>query len=868
MTTTAPLAPPGSEAPPTIQLAQLDRTQLFQQLDTSQHGLASEEAERRLARNGANEPTPPSRFGALRQLVRLVVNPLILLLLVASAVAYLVGDPIDATIILVLVTLSVIIDFIQTTRSQRAEQRLRTQVTPTATVLRDGTWGEQPRRELVPGDLIRLSAGDAVPADARLLEARDLHVQQAALTGEPFPAEKGVTDAPAASSALADNPNVVLMGTSVAGGSGTAVVLATGRSTAFGDIAQRLAAAAPETEFDRGLRQFSLLLARTVIFLVLFVLVVNLVIKHTDPLQTLLFAVALAVGMTPEFLPVVTQETLGQGALRMARKKVIVKHLAAIENFGSMDILGSDKTGTLTSGEMMLDQALDPLGRPSQRTLLLGYVNSSLESGIRNPLDAAILAHGQLDIGAYHKVDEIPYDFERRRLSIVVKTGSQLVLITKGAPESVLPLCTRYEVAATPGQLTSASPAEAQPAAQALDASLRARCQTTYEQLSAQGERVLALAYRHLPIQQGYHVADETDLTLIGYLAFLDPVLPDAAQLLSALHRDGVEVKIVSGDNELVARHVCQQAGMNVGRIVLGDEVDKLGDPALQPVAEKTAVFARVSPAQKNRIMLALKARKHAVGYLGDGINDAPSLHVADVGISVANAVDVAKDAAEVILLERSLQVLHDGVREGRIAFGNVLKYMLMVTSSNFGNMLSMAGAALVLPFLPMTATQVLVNNFLYTISQVAIPFDNVDASLVDKPHHWNVALIRDYMVRIGPVSSIFDFLTFWAMLNLFHASQPLFHTGWFVESLATQTLVVLVIRTMGNPLKSRPSVLLLIAVVVTVLLGLVLPYSPLAGPLGFVPLPPGFFLFLILATAAYLLLVEVVKRRVVAGSV
>ncbi len=464
-----------------------------------------------------------------------------------------------------------------------------------------------------------------------------------------------------------------------------------------------------------------------------------------------------------------------------------------------------------------------------------------------------------MDISGYHKVDEIPYDFDRRRLSIVVDSGGQRLLITKGAPESVLTQCTRYETAAPAGQPAAVKP---------LDADARARCQTTYQQLSAQGERVLAVAERQVPQQQAYHVADEVDLTLVGYLAFLDPPLQDAAEVLAALRQDGVELKILTGDNELVARHVCQQVGLNVERIVLGDELDHMSDPALQSVAESTAVFARVSPAQKNRIMLALKARKHVVGYMGDGINDAPSLHVADVGISVANAVDVAKDAAEVILLERSLRVLHDGVLEGRKAFGNVMKYLLMVTSSNFGNVLSMAGAAIVLPFLPMTATQVLVNNFLYTISQVAIPTDNVDAEFIDRPHHWDIALIRDYMVRIGPISSIFDFLTFWVMLDVFHASQKLFHTGWFVESLATQTLVVFVIRTMGNPLKSRPSRPLAITTAAIVLVGMLLPISPLAGALGFVPLPAGFFLFLAAATAGYLLLVEIVKRRVVAGRI
>ncbi|MGO8950634.1 MAG: magnesium-translocating P-type ATPase [Ktedonobacterales bacterium] len=860
MTTTSPVAAPSQAANATSQLYQLGRTPLLQQLDATDKGLASSEAKQRLAHSGPNEPARPPRFNALRQLLSLFTNPMILILIIASAISALVGDRVDATIIIILVLLSVTVDFIQTYRSQRAEERLRTQIAPTASVLRDGTWTELPRSQLVPGDIIRLSAGDLVPADARLLEANQLHVLQAALTGESFPAEKDAADSTTTSSSPAESSNIVLMGTTVASGSGTAVVIGTGRATAFGDIAERLGAKPPETEFDRGIRQFSLLIARTVIFLVLFVLVFDLALKRENPLQTLLFAVALAVGLTPEFLPLITQETLGQGAMHMAQQKVIVKHLAAIENFGSMDTLCSDKTGTLTSGEMVLDRYIDPLGHMSDRTLLLAYVNSSLETGIRNPLDAAIVAHGQLDISAYQKVGEIPYDFDRKRLSVVVDTAGKRLLITKGAPENVLPECTSYEMAA----------ADTQPApVKALDDASRASCQSTDQQLSAQGYRVLAVAYREVPQHQAYRVVDETDLTLIGYVTFLDPPLKDAGEMLDALRADGVEVKILTGDNELVARHVCEQVGLNVDHIVLGDDLVHMSDPALQPIAESTAVFARVSPAQKNRIMLALKTRKHVVGFLGDGINDAPSLHVADVGISVASAVDVAKDAAEVILLERSLRVLHNGVMEGRKAFGNVFKYLMMVTSSNFGNVLSMAVAAVVLPFLPMTATQVLVNNFLYTTSQVTIPTDNVDAVLIDKPHHWDIGLIRDFMVRIGPISSIFDFLTFWVMLAVFHASQPLFHTGWFVESLATQTLVVFVIRTIGNPLKSRPSWPLAITTVVIVLIGMVLPYiSPLAGPLGFTPLPAGFFLFLVAATAAYLLMVQGAKRWVFAKRV
>ncbi len=822
-----------------------DLSALLEKLQATESGLSTEEAQRRLVQYGANEPAPARRFATIQQFLSFLLNPLVIILLVASLISAILGEQLNAAIIALLVMLSVVINFVQTYRSQQAADRLRAQVAPTATVLRDSAWSELQRRNLVPGDIIRLSAGDLVPADARLIQARDLHVQQAALTGESLPAEKSAEHAPAPSRSLADAPYMVLLGTSVVSGTATAVVTATGRATAFGDIVLRLATKPPEMEFDRGIRRFGFLIMRTVIFLVLFVLVINLAF-HRPALESLLFAVALAVGLTPEFLPMITTVTLGQGALRMARRKVIVKHLPAIQNFGSMDILCSDKTGTLTTGEMTLDQCISPLGVESDHVLLLAQLNSLYDTGIKSPLDAAILQETQQDTSDYRKLDELPFDFERRRLSIVVQRGDERLLITKGAPESVLEVCTRYEAD------------EAQPQ---LDADARTRCETTYQNLSAQGYRTLAVAYRSVPMQPQYQLTDEIEMTLAGYVAFIDPPVAGARDVLEALRRDGVEVKILTGDNDLVARHICGQVGLDTSRIVLGDDLDRLSDPALQHVAEQTTLFARVSPAQKNRIILALKARKHVVGFLGDGINDAPSLHVADVGISVASAVDVAKDAADIILMERSLQVLHQGVLEGRKAFGNVMKYLLMGTSSNFGNMFSMAGAALFLPFLPMLPTQILLNNFLYDLSQVTIPTDNVDATFIEKPHRWNIDLIRDFMIYIGPISSIFDFLTFWVMLVVFHASETLFHTGWFVESLATQTLVLFIIRTGGNPLRSRPSRPLTMTTLAIVLVGVLLPITPLASVLGFTPLPLLYFLFLGLAIAIYLLLVEIVKR-------
>jgi Mg2+-importing ATPase len=813
------------------------------QIATPPLGLTSEEARRRLAASGPNEPAAARRVSLAQEMLPSLANPLVLILLLASVIAFFAGEHWNALIIVAMVVLSVALNSVQTFRSRKAADALRARVAPTARVLRDGAETTVPRREVVPGDVVVLAAGDLVPADATLLEEEDLHVQEAALTGESLPVEKEVHPE--------DPKNAegrVFLGTSVVSGSARALVTATGPATQFGDIAARLSAKPPETEFDRGTRVFGLFILRTVVFLVFFVLLVNLAL-HRPALDSLLFAVALAVGLTPEFLPMITAVTLARGAVRMARKKVIVKHLAAIQNFGSVDVLCSDKTGTLTTGLLTLGGRLGPSGDACERPFELAFLNSSFETGIRSPLDEAIRqAPPPADSSGWNKVDEVPFDFERRRLSIVAERGGQRILVTKGAPESVLQCSSAYET----GEGGRTAP---------LDAAARERAQATYLAASARGERVVAVAYRLSP-PVPCEIADERDLVLAGFLTFADPPREDAAHMLKVLRRDGVRVQILTGDGEPAARHVCARVGLPQVKILLGDEVDRMSDTALAHAAEETDVFARVSPAQKTRILLSLKRRGHVVGFLGDGINDAPSLHTADVGISVASGVEVAREAAEIILLEPGLNVLHAGILEGRRAFGNVMKYLLMGTSSNFGNMFSMAGASLFLPFLPMLPTQILLNNFLYDLAQVTIPTDNVDASFLRRPRHWDIRLIRDFMIYIGPVSSIYDFLTFWALLSLFHAGETLFHTGWFIESLATQTLVLFVIRTAGNPLKSRPSLPLALTTVGVVAVGVALPYSPLAGRLGFTPLPGGYFLFLAGVTVTYLVLVEVVKRR------
>jgi Mg2+-importing ATPase len=809
--------------------------------------LSEQEAKRRLEEFGPNEPLATKHHAVVVEILRRFTNPLVAILVMASVASAIVRDFVNAAIVVTIVMLSVVVEFVQTHRSQRAAEVLTARVAQTATVLRDGTWREISRRLVVPGDVVRVAAGDMVPADARLFEAKDLHVSEAALTGESLPVEKTIPDASA-----------LLMGSSVVSGTGTALVTLTGSKTAFGGIAQTLAARPPPSEFERGTARFSIFILKTVLFLVLFVFVATAALRK-DPLESLLFAVALAVGLTPEFLPMIVTVTLTRGAVRMADAKVIVKNLAAIQNFGSMDILCSDKTGTLTTGEMTLERHVNPLGEDSERPLLLGYVNSYFQSGIDNPLDqavlqkaklnpldSAVLRHDHPDISGYTKVDEIPFDFERRRVSIVAKRDGETIVVTKGAPEHVLAVCTTYEV---------------QDTTRALDADTRARCAATFEELGAKGYRVLAVAYARVGKCTLFSKEDECHLVLAGFLAFVDPPRDDARLVLSELRKEGVQVKVITGDSELVAAHVCECVGIGTKHLLRGSEIDKMSDPALAHRAERTHVFARVTPAQKSRILRALHSRGHVVGFLGDGINDAPSLHSADVGISVSSAADVAKDAANIVLLEPGLRVLLKGVLEGRRAFGNVMKYLLMGTSSNFGNMFSMAGAAVLLPFLPMLPTQILLNNFLYDLAQITIPSDNVDARFVRKPRRWNIDLIRRFMLVIGPVSSLYDFLTFYVLLKVFHASEALFHTGWFVESLATQTLVIFVIRTASSPFRSRPSRALIITTLGVVGLAVALPYLPGATLFGFVPLPGAFFAFLLVATVTYLVLVELVKR-------
>ena len=820
--------------------------ELMELLQGTAAGLTSAEAQRRLSLHGPNSMVAESRFAALANLLRFLINPLVIILLVASGVSLALGDSVGGLIIISMVLLSVLLNFFMEFQAHHAVEEIRKQVATTAAVIRDGREQEMPVAGLVPGDVIQLNAGDLVPADARLLAVKDLQVRESALTGESLCVEKTCSDLPTGKQGVADASNCVFMGTAVQTGIGTAVIARTGRNTAFGEIAQRLAVRPPETEFGRGIRHFGLMITRVIMLLVLFVLLVNIAF-HRPILESFLFSVALAVGMTPEMMPMIITVTLARGARRMTKKKVLVKQLSAIEDFGSIEILCSDKTGTLTEGEIELDRHVDIQGKDDDSVLRYIYMNSFFQAGIKSPLDAAILKHERPLIVEYQKVDEIPFDFNRKRLSVVVRHGDEHLLVSKGEAESIFTICQTVTIDGS---------------AEPFDESRRAQAVQTFQKLSAEGFRVLGVAARNVDKQDAYTTAAEKDMTLAGFAAFLDPPKEGIPAVLDALKQNGVSVVIMTGDNQYVTQKIAHDVGLKTECIVTGDQVEAMDDPALAYQAENGAIFARVSPEQKNRVIVALKARGHVVGYVGDGINDAPSLHTADVGISVMNGVDVAKDAAKIILLEKDLAVLNDGIIEGRRCFANIMKYIVMGTSSNFGNMFSMAAASLFLPFLPMLPTQILLNNFLYDVSQISIPSDNVDPALLHRPKRWRIEFIRQFMMIIGPISSIYDFLTFGVLLWVFHAASnaPLFHTGWFVESLATQTLVVFVIRTAGSPLKSRPSGPLLAAVLAIVAIAVVLPYTSLGRLMQFTALPLSLLGAIAFLAVSYLLLVQVVK--------
>ncbi|WER50450.1 magnesium-translocating P-type ATPase [Cupriavidus sp. WKF15] len=825
---------------------QLPVSALLEQVATSPDGLSSAVAASRLAQFGPNLIHGERKRALILQFLTKFRNPLVIILLTASALSAFTGDTVSFFIIGTIVIISVSLDFVQEYRAGQAADRLRQSVAIRGQVLRDGKPLEIPLAELVPGDVALLTAGDLIPCDGRVLEAKDFFVNQALLTGEPYPVEKTPGELPEETEILSAS-NTVLLGTSVISGTARVLMCRTGQNTALGEIADTLLVTAPPTAFEEGTHRFGNLIMRMTILLVLFVLLVN-AFFHRPWLESFLFAVALAVGLTPELLPMVVSVTLSRGALRMAARKVIVKRLASIHNLGSMDVFCTDKTGTLTEARIHLERHLDPLGRESQRVLELAYFNSFFETGLRSPLDDAILEHTEIDVSGWRKIDEVPFDFERRRVSVLLDNGTTRLLVVKGAPEDILRLSVSY------GLNGEADLPLHEAARKGIDAQ--------FEGLSKEGFRVLGIASRQVGMDHPHAVVgDETELVFAGFAAFLDPPKESAKAALAELAADGIAVKIITGDNELVTQHVFSQLGLPVVGVLTGAQIQQMDDPALAARVEQVNLFCRVAPTQKNRVILALKQRGHVVGYLGDGINDAPSLHSADVGISVDSAVDVAKAAADMILLERDLVVLHAGVQEGRRTFGNIMKYIMMGTSSNFGNMFSMAGASLVLPFLPMLPVQILLNNLLYDVSELPIPLDRVDDDYLSHPRHWDMNFIRNFMLIIGPVSSIFDFLTFYIMLTVFHAGERLFHTGWFIESMATQVLVIFIIRTRRNPFRSYPNPWLIACSLSVVAVAVLLPFTSAGVHLGFVAPPAFFFLILAAMLLFYLLAVEGMKQ-------
>ncbi len=810
-------------------------------------GLSAQEAAQRLSTHGPNQFGKSTQQPLLLLFLQRFKNPLVLILLIASTVSAFSGELANFFIINGIVLMSVTLDFVQEYRANTAAQKLRACVTLQTSVLRDGATQRIDASGVVPGDVVQLSAGDLIPADALVLLADDFFVKQALLTGESYPVEKHATPPGAEATDLASATNAVFMGTSVISGSASVLVVNTGAQTSMGEIAEHIARASAPSSFELGTRRFGMLIMRLTVLMVLFVLLAN-AWTHKPWLESFLFAVALAVGLTPELLPMVVSVTLARGALRMAQRHMIVKRQSAIQDLGSMDVLCTDKTGTLTEARIRMESHVDARGQSIERVLELAYFNSFFESGLKSPLDDAILAHEHIDVGTWTKIDEVPFDFERRRVSVLIDNGVQRWLVVKGAPDDIVGLCTHCE---------TSDPAQPQ----ALDAAALAQVQTQYHALEEQGFRALGIAWREVARDHPHAVVtDESALTLAGFAAFLDPPKASAGPALDALRDIGVAIKIVTGDSERVTLHVCAQLNIAVTAILTGRDLAAMDDRALQARVESVNLFCRVNPAQKERVIQALRARGHVVGYMGDGINDAPSLHAANVGISVDSAVDVAKAAADMILLEPDLQVLHEAVLEGRRTFGNIMKYLLMGTSSNFGNMFSMAGAALFLPFLPMLPTQILLNNILYDLSEITIPLDTVDAAELRRPRVLDMALIRNFMLVIGPISSLFDFLTFYVLLQVLHANEGLFQTGWFVESLCTQVLVIFVIRTRGSPLASRPHPYLIATSLTIVLAAALLPFSALGGYFGFVPPPAEFYLILGAMALSYLALVQTVK--------
>ncbi len=828
---------------------------ILKKLNTSLDGLTEEEAEKRLDDYGFNEVGGKVNKSIFARLFENFKNPLILLLIVLAVISYITGDISAAVVMVIMVALGVVLQFVQEMKADESAGKLKSMITTTATVIRNGVQKEIPLKMIVPGDIIHLSSGDMIPADVQLVTSKDLFVNQSALTGESLPVEKNITEGTWKNDL--ENPNMCFMGTNVESGTAIAIALTTGKDTYFGRLAKKTTTGErPMTSFDKGINDYTWLMIKLIFIMAPVVFLINGFTKG-NWFDAFLFAIAVAVGLTPEMLPMIVTVNLSQGALSMAKKKVIVKKLNAIQDFGAMDVLCTDKTGTITAGKVVLEKYLNIYGVDSDRVLKYAFINSFYQTGLRNVMDSAILSHRNDEEyysnieHKYLKIDEIPFDFMRKRMSVVVKNKrNEHVLICKGAIEEVLGLCNKYE-----------TKEGTEPFLGKMDSNISG----IIDNLHDDGFRVIAVAYRIFDDSRNeYSIDDESGLTLLGFLAFLDPPKDTAADAIAKAHKYNVEVKVLTGDNDIVAKKVCEKVNLPADKVLLGSDIDAMSDGELAEAAEEVSIFAKLSPMDKERIIKALQSKDHVVGFMGDGINDAPALKTADVGISVDTAVDIAKESSDIILLENNLLVLEEGILEGRRVFGNIIKYIKMTGSSNFGNIFSLLGASIFVPFLPMLPIQVLANNLLYDISQTALPTDSVDEEWIKRPRKWAVDDIKRYIMHIGPISSIFDYITYFIMLFVFSAGNnpALFQAGWFVESLFTQTLIIHVIRTNKIPfIQSRASRPLMITSIAVVCLGAVLAYSPLGSAFGFVKLPMAYWGFLALILLGYVTLTQVVKN-------
>ena len=813
-------------------------------LHSTINGLTSSDAKNRLSTYGANRLKPQKRSGAFSLLVAQFKSPIILILIFATGLSLFLHNLVDASIILAIVIISGLLGFWQEFGASNAIEKLLAIVQIKAAVFRDGKKGEIHIEEVVPGDIVSLSAGDIVPGDCLLLESKDLFVDEAMLTGETFPVEKAVSVL-AADTPLAKRTNVAWMGTHIVSGSAKGLVTLTGKNTEFGKVSERLKLKPPETEFEHGIRRFGYFLGEVTLVLVVIIFAINVYLQR-PVLESFLFSLALAVGLTPQLLPAIISINLAHGAKKMALKKVIVKRLASIENFGSMNVICSDKTGTLTEGSVKVESAMDVNGDVSEKVFLFAYLNAFYETGFTNPIDVAILDYRKIDLSEYRKQDEIPYDFLRKRLSISVIQNNVHLMVTKGALTNIIEVCSSVET--NDGKKVDIS-------------TMKEKIQNHFEEFSNNGFRTLGIAYKNMPADSLINKSDEKDMTFLGFLTLFDPPKANILDTITSLKNLGVSLKIITGDNHLVAASISKKMGLSDNKIITGTELRQMSDSALLRYVGTVDVFAEIEPNQKERIIIAMRKAGNVVGYMGDGINDASALHTADVGISVDTAADVAKDAADIVLLEKDLGVLVEGVREGRTTFANTLKYVFMATSANFGNMFSMAGISLFIPFLPLLPKQILLTNLMTDFPEMTIATDSVDEEMIDYPRRWDIKAIRKFMITFGLVSSVFDYITFGLLLLVLHANEGQFRTGWFLESVISASMIVLVIRSRKPFFRSKPGKYLQIATFSIAFITLILPFTPLGNVFGFSPLTLTTYLLLLAIVIVYIVSAEITKR-------